>query len=170
MVEWYRSTVGEGLKYILYFSTKIQGRTWLRNFRVHRVRQNSYILYLKQAKLGTLEYSGVNQAITVWIWKNNTIRLPRKRKKDGKIYVLLIPFTNDHIFFRYEYILLSGQKNISVQWRQCSAILFRNTSHDCSVHTTSEDRVLRRTPAHMFQRTWFLFCLFGVEGGKRTGC
>ena len=39
-----------------------QGRTWFSSFRVCGVLQNSH---LKQAKLGTLEYSGVNQAITV---------------------------------------------------------------------------------------------------------
>ena len=46
--------------------------------------------------------------------------------------------------------------------------LFWNRSRDCSVYTTSDDGLLRRTPAQMFQRTWFLFCLFGVEGVKRT--
>ena len=46
--------------------------------------------------------------------------------------------------------------------------LFWNRSRDCSVCTTSEDGVLRRTPAQLFQWTWFLFCLFGVEGVKRT--
>ena len=51
---------------------------------------------------------------------------------------------------------------------QCSAILFWNRSRDCSVYTTLEDGVLWRTPAQVFQRTWFLFCLFGVEGVKRT--
>ena len=52
--------------------------------------------------------------------------------------------------------------------RQWSAIFFWNRSRDCSVYTTSEDGVLRRTLAQMFQRTWFLFCLFRVEGVKRT--
>ena len=51
---------------------------------------------------------------------------------------------------------------------QCSAILFWNMSRDCSVYTTSEHGVLQRTPAQMFQHTWFLFCLFGVEGVKGT--
>ena len=46
--------------------------------------------------------------------------------------------------------------------------LFWDRSRDCSVYTTSEDGVLRRTPAQMFQRTCFLFCLFRVEGVKRT--
>ena len=46
--------------------------------------------------------------------------------------------------------------------------LFWNRSRDCSVYTTSKDGVLRRTPAQMFQCTWFMFCLFGVEGVKRT--
>ena len=46
--------------------------------------------------------------------------------------------------------------------------LFWNRSRDCSVCTTWEEGVLRRTPAQMFQHTWFLFCLFGVEGVKRT--
>ena len=32
-----------------------------------------------------------------------------------------------------------------------------NRSRDCSVYTSSEDRALRRTPAHVSQRTWFLF-------------
>ena len=39
------------------------GADLISNFRVRGVRQNSH---LKQAKLGTFEYSGVNQAITVW--------------------------------------------------------------------------------------------------------
>ena len=47
-------------------------------------------------------------------------------------------------------------------------LIFWNRSRDCSVYTTSEDGVLRRMPAQMFQSTWFLFCLFGVEGVKRT--
>ena len=80
------------------------GRTLFRNFRVHRVRQNSH---LKQAKLGTLEYSGVKQAITVWIMKNNTIRLPRRRKKNDKIRVLSIHLTNDLIFSMNNYQNLS---------------------------------------------------------------
>ena len=46
--------------------------------------------------------------------------------------------------------------------------LFWDRSRDCSVYTTLEDGVLQRTPAQMFQRTWFLFYLFGVEGVKRT--
>ena len=143
------------------------GRTWFRNFRVREVRK---ISHLKQAKLGTLEYSGVNQAITVWIVKNNTIRLPRRRKKNDKVHLLSIPLTNDHIFSVWIIIRTYWErlKNISVMCRQCSAILFWNRSRDCSVCTTLEDGVLWRTPAQLFQRTWFPFCLFGVEGVKRT--
>ena len=48
--------------WIALFDTFTMERTWFSNFRVRGVRQNSH---LKQAKLGTLEYSGVNQAITV---------------------------------------------------------------------------------------------------------
>ena len=46
--------------------------------------------------------------------------------------------------------------------------LIWNMSRDCSVYTTSEYGVLWRTTAQMFQRTWFLFCLSGIEGVKRT--
>ena len=48
----------------------LTGADLISKFRVRGVRQNSH---LKQAKMGTLEYSGVDQAITVWIVKNNTI-------------------------------------------------------------------------------------------------
>ena len=51
---------------------------------------------------------------------------------------------------------------------QCSALLFWNRSRDCSVYTTSEYGVLWRTPAQVSLHTWFLFCLFGVEGVKGT--
>ena len=84
-----------------------QGRTWFRNFRVRGVRQSSP---LKQAKQGTLEYSGVNQAITVLLWKTNTIRLPRRRKKNDKLHGLSIHFTNDHVFFNIDYY-----QNVSVK-------------------------------------------------------
>ena len=40
----------------------VRGGLDLETFRVRGVRQNSH---LKQAKLGNLEYPGVNQAITV---------------------------------------------------------------------------------------------------------
>ena len=84
--------------------------------------------------------------------------------------MLSIPFTNDHIFSIWIIIRTHQEslKNISVQCRQYSAILFLNRSRDRSVCTTLEDGVLQHTPAQVFQRTWFLFCLFGVEGVKRA--
>ena len=96
--------------------------------------------------------------------------MPRRRKKNDKVHVLSFPFTNDHIFSIWIIIRTYREslKNISVQCRQCCAILFWNRSRDCSVCITLEDGVLRRTPAQVFQCTWFLFCLFGVEGVKRT--
>ena len=55
-----------------------------------------------------------------------------QEKKNDKAQVLLIPFTDDHIFFQYKYLKeLFGKyrKNSSLQCRQCSAILFWNRSH-----------------------------------------
>ena len=66
-----------------------------RNFRVHGVSQNSH---LKQAKLGILEYSRANKSSDYCLnceKKHNPIA---KKKKNDKIHVLSIPFTNDHIF------------------------------------------------------------------------
>ena len=143
------------------------GRTWFRNFRVLGVRQNSH---LKQAKLGTLEYSRVNQAIVFELWKNNTIRLLRRRKKNDKIHVLSISFNNYHIFSISIIIRTyrKRQKNISVQCRQCSSILFWNRSCDCSVYTTLEDGVAGVRRYRCSSTTWLLFCLFGVKGVKGT--
>ena len=105
----------------------MHGRSWFSNFRVHGVRQ---ISHLKQAKLGTLEYSRVNQAITVWIVKNNTIRLPRRRKKNDKIHVLFNPFYwCPYLFNINNYQNLSEWlKNISVQCRQCCAIFLEQVT------------------------------------------
>ena len=81
--------------------------------------------------------------------------------------MLSFPIMNDHIFSIWIIIGTYRErlKNIWVQCRQCSAMLFWNRSRDCSVCTTLEDGVLHRTPAQVFQGTWFQFCLFGV---KRT--
>ena len=142
------------------------GRTWFRNFREHGVCQNSY---LKQAKLGTLEYSGVNQAITVWIVKTKHNLIAKKKKKEWQYTCAFNPVYWPYFFDMNNNQNLSGKtENISVQCKQCSAILFWDRSRDCSVYITSEDGVLLRTPAQVFQCTWFLSCLFWVEGFKRT--
>ena len=95
------------------------GRTWFSNFRVLVVRQNSH---LKQVKLGTSEYSAVNQAIQRFPYTQAVIR---------------------HLVLE------------QVMW------LFCLPSHKMGIP-------LRSTPAQMFQHIWFLFCMFGVEGVKRT--
>ena len=66
-----------------------QGRTWFSNFGVHGVHQNSH---LKQAKLGTLEYSWVNQAITVWIVKKKHNPIAKKKKKELQNTCAFNPF------------------------------------------------------------------------------
>ena len=95
------------------------GRTWFRNFRVHGVRQNSL---LKQAKLDTLEYSGVNQAITAWIVKNNTIRLPRKRKKCQNTCAFNPFYLWPYIFDMNNYQNLSGKTEQISQYSVGSAL------------------------------------------------
>ena len=94
----------------------------------------------------------------------------RRRKKNDKIYVLSNPFNNYHIFSIWINIRTyrKRQKNISVQCRQCSAILFWNRSRDCSVYTTLEDGVAGVRRYRCSSTTWLLFCLFGVKGVKGT--
>ena len=142
-----------------------QGRTWFSTFRVRGVRQTS-----KTGHFGVLQSNSSDYCLNCE--KITQSECQKEEKWMTKYMTLSIPFTNDYIFFnmnKYQNISRKTKKNISVQCRQCSAILFWNRSwRDCSVCTTLEDGVLRRTPAQVFQRTRFLFCLFGVEGVKRT--
>ena len=136
-------------------STGIQGRTWFSNFGVHGVRQNSHLKRVKQA---TLEYSGVHQAITVWIVK---IRLPRRRKKNDKIHVLSIHFTNDCIFTIS--IIIGTYQKISVKTVLCHLVLEQVTWLFCLHHLgrwSTPAYASKGVPAH-------LISVLPVRSGRR---
>ena len=105
------------------------------------------------------------------MWKNNTIWLPRRRKKNDKIHVISVPFTNEHICPICLIIITNRErqkKYLSTVLAMLHHLVLEQVTWLFCL-TTPEDGVLRCTPAHLFQRTqWFLFCLFGVEGVKRT--
>ena len=147
---------------------RLQGRTWFRNFRVLGVRQKQSSKTSKTGHFGVLQSKSSDCCLNCE--KNNTIRLLRRRIKNDKIHVISIPFNDYHIFSTLIIIRTyrKRQKNISVQCRQCSAILFWNRSRDCSVYTTLEDGVAGVRRYRCSSTTWLLFCLFGVKGVKGT--